>query len=54
VEVEQGARLEYTGRAAIVVRGLSTGQVYSFSASDRVQRVDSRDADALRRTHLFG
>jgi hypothetical protein len=51
--VEQPVRLEYTGAGPIVVRGVSTGRVYSFSASARVQQVDRRDADALRRTHLF-
>jgi hypothetical protein len=46
--------LRYLRRAPIRMRGPATGRLYDFSGSHPVQPVDSRDATALLRTHLFG
>jgi len=45
--------LRYLGRSAITLRGLATDHIYSFSQSQSVQQIDSRDAEAFLRTRYF-
>ena len=45
--------ISYLERAPVRVRGLATGQVYEFSASDAIREVDARDASALLNTRFF-
>jgi hypothetical protein len=46
-------RLHYLQSRPLLVRGPVTGRVYQFSGAHPDSNVDSRDADALLRTHLF-
>jgi hypothetical protein len=45
--------LEYTESSPIVVEGSATRNRYEFSASKRMQVVDSRDAQMLLRSRFF-
>lgn len=46
-------RLHYLQSRPLLVRGPVTGRVYQFSGAHPDANVDSRDAGALLRTHLF-
>ncbi len=45
--------LQYLQSSNVVVRGPATGRRYAFSAWNRVQSVDRRDARALLSTRMF-
>lgn len=45
--------IEYAGGRTITVIGASTGQRYTFSGLNRLQRVDPRDAGTLLRERVF-
>ena len=45
--------ISYLEKAPVRVRGLSTGRVYEFSASNPICEVDMRDASALLNTRFF-
>jgi hypothetical protein len=46
-------RVRYGGGRPVMVRGPVTGAGYRFSAAERVQLVDPRDAVAIVRNSLF-
>jgi hypothetical protein len=46
-------QLEYLESSRISVAGPITNRPYEFSAAQRVQTVDSRDAEVLLRTRFF-
>lgn len=54
-DIERGLtfEIEYAGGRTITLIGGVTGQPYTFSGLDRVQRVDPRDARALLRERVF-
>jgi hypothetical protein len=45
--------ITYLENSPIRVQGLATGRSYEFSAAQRVQEVDARDASALTGTRFF-
>jgi hypothetical protein len=45
--------IEYAGGRTRTVVGTVTGQHYAFSGTDRLRRVDPRDAQALLRERVF-
>ena len=54
-DLERGLQfeIEYAGGRTITVVGAVTGRQYTFSGTDRLQRVDARDASALVRQRVF-
>ena len=45
--------IEYAGGRTLTVVGAVTGRRYTFSGTDRLQRVDPRDVGALLRQRAF-
>jgi hypothetical protein len=45
--------LRYIANPSVRVRGPVTGQAYEFSSAQRIQSVDTRDAEALMKTRFF-
>ena len=54
-DIERGLafEIEYAGGRTVTVVGAVTGRRYTFSGTDRLQRVDPRDASALVRQRVF-
>lgn len=54
-EIDRGLQfeVEYAGGRTIAVVGAITGRPYKFSGTDRLQRVDPRDAATLLRQRVF-
>jgi hypothetical protein len=45
--------LRYIANPSVRVHGPVTGQPYEFSTAQRIQSVDTRDAEALLKTRFF-
>jgi hypothetical protein len=50
---ERRVAVEYLARAAIAVRGATTGRLYRFGAAESRHYVEERDAAALLATRFF-
>lgn len=46
-------RIAYLGRNSFTLRGTYTGKPYSFSPSNRVRFVDTKDGRVMLRTRYF-
>jgi len=51
---EYSVSVQYLGRVRMVVKGAFTGNLYGFSPTQSVQKVDHRDAFYLLESGLFG
>ncbi len=54
-DIDAGLRLEveYWGGPTIEIKGLVTGQVYTFSGIARAGLIDPRDAPGILRNQMF-
>ena len=51
--LDTNVELEYRGDTAVLLRGSSSGRLYTFSAGRRVRRMPAEDARPLLRNRLF-